>query len=239
MTDFDHVKLTITLESQYHIGSGYGLARVIDSLLRVDTDGVPVIPGSTISGNVGQGLYDILRFKYFENQWDNLCDFHKPDTENPRLPCALLNDKRKNPCLLCYFMGSSAEDGVVDWVDFPSVSDPRLLRPLLKSNKYTQDERAQYIKPYASHKRDMRTGTVMERHFFVQEEGAALKFEGTLFFKRPVPENKAVYLAAALSNVHAVGRRKSRGKGACFLDAEFCAKNGKARHKLEELVRQI
>jgi len=43
MPDFDHVELTITLESQYHIGSGYGLARVIDSMLWVDTDGVPPV----------------------------------------------------------------------------------------------------------------------------------------------------------------------------------------------------
>lgn len=239
MPDFDHVELTITLESQYHIGSGYGLARVIDSLLWVDTDGVPMIPGSTVSGNVGQGLYDILKFKYFEDQWKNVCDFHKPNTAEPRLPCGLLANKRESPCLLCYFMGSSADDGVVDWVDFPSVSDPQLLRPLLQSNKYVPEEREQYIKPYASHKQNMRARTVMKRHFFVQEEGAALRFKETLFFKKPVPEDKAVYLAAAMSNVHAVGRRKTRGKGVCSLDGEFCTKDNKIRPNLRDLVQRI
>jgi CRISPR/Cas system CSM-associated protein Csm3 (group 7 of RAMP superfamily) len=239
MPDFDHVELTITLESQYHIGSGYGLARVIDSMLWVDTDGVPILPGSTVSGNVGQSLYDILRFKYFETQWNDVCDFHKSNTAEPRLPCALLDDKRENPCLLCYFMGSSADQGVIDWVDFPAVSDPQLLRSLLKSKEYTPEEREQYIKPYASHKQDMRTRTVMERHFFVQEEGAALTFRETLFFKKPVPEHKAIFLAAAMSNTRALGRRKSRGKGVCALNAFFCTEDDKTRLDLKKLVQKI
>ncbi len=79
----------------------------------------------------------------------------------------------------------------------------------------------------------------MEKHFFVQEEGAALVFEGTLSFKEPVEESMAVYLAAAMANVRAVGQRKTRGKGKCRFDGTFCGTGTSARPEMDALVQKI
>lgn len=217
---YNEATVQIKLETQYHVGSGFGLGRVVDSLLRINPDGVPVLPGTTVSGIVAQGLYDLLHFSFFEQERDIICAFHNPYIPEPRLPCAI-SRPGEDPCMLCYFLGSSAQEGIISWEDFTCTSDKELILPMLKSGKCSADERQQYIKPYASHKQEMRTGTVLDRHLFFFEEGAALKFEGTIRFSESVQENKAVYLAAAMLNTRAVGRRKSRGKGACKLSGSF------------------
>ena len=223
---FNKAALKIRLTSQYHLGSGFGLARIIDALLKVDGDGVPVIPGSTVSGIAGQGLYDLLNYSCFDSEWSRVCRYHSGDGAEPRLPCGVLPQRSADPCLLCYFLGSTADDGIVNWMDFQCVTDPDLLRPLLRGGQYSREERKQYIRPYASHKQDGRTGTVKGKHFFVQEEGAALTFEGEITFKSSAPEERIWVLAAALANVRAVGRRKSRGKGECTITGIFVDENG-------------
>lgn len=244
MSIFYHgAEIAITLKTQYHIGSGFGLGRVIDSLLRVDSDGVPVIPGTTVSGVVAQGMYDLIDFACFTEEQKAICDFHNhPDNkEKPWLPCGIIKPDQ-TPCLMCYFFGSPAGEGIVDWMDFPCVTDEELLGPMLRSGHYTGDERQQYIKPYFSHKQNMHTHTVMEKHFFNQEEGAAdLKFKGDILFREPLPEDKARYLAAALKNVRAIGRRKSRGKGVCNIEGKFIIKQNGAdtSSSLENLVGEL
>jgi len=217
---YNEATVWIKLETQYHVGSGFGLGRVIDSLLRINPDGTPVLPGTTVSGIVAQGLYDLLHFSFFEQEREAMCAFHNPYATEPRLPCAI-SRPGGDPCVLCYFLGSSAQEGVVVWEDFTCKSDEELMLPMLKSRKCSADERQQYIKPYASHKQEMQTGTVLDKHLFFFEEGAALEFGGTIRFSQCVPEDKAVYLAAAILNTRAVGRRKSRGKGVCRMSGSF------------------
>lgn len=57
------MKLTfeIILESDYHIGAGFGLPPEVDSALHRDPDGVPVIRGTILVGLLRQGLYDLLQ----------------------------------------------------------------------------------------------------------------------------------------------------------------------------------
>ncbi len=56
------MKLTfeIALESDYHIGSGYGRGADVDSALLRDADGVPVIRGSTLVGLMRDALRRLL-----------------------------------------------------------------------------------------------------------------------------------------------------------------------------------
>lgn len=217
------LNITIIFESQYHVGSGLGWGRLIDSLLTVDGDGVPVLPGTTVSGNVAQALFDLLRFSYFGGERRKLCPFHHPSGSSgkARLSCKLLGKSLEECCLLCYFFGSPAQEGLLDWQDFGCATDAALLRPMLKSKQYHMAEREQYIKPYSSHRRNLRTGTVLEKHLWSAEEGAELVFTGEVVFKAPVPLERAKYLAAALLNTRALGRRKSRGKGQVWLEGTF------------------
>jgi hypothetical protein len=212
------------------------MGRIIDSLLRVDGDGVPIIPGTTISGVIAQGMFDLLRFKYFEELLNRVCPFHRALEKSPRMPCALTKPSGEQHCLLCYFFGSSAEEGLVLWEDFHCISDPGFLRPLFESSAHTPDERKQYIKSYVSHRQDMRTKTVMPKHLFVHEEGAPLVFEGKLTFRETLDFKRAAFLAAAIKNVRSIGRRKTRGKGSCDLDGMF---HGDTGVRLADLVEKI
>lgn len=220
MKEFDEIQLTLSISTPYHLGSGYGLGRVIDSLLRVDSENVPFIPASTFLGIVAQGMFDLLRFACFKTEKDNVCDFHKQPKKKPApyLPCAILE---KEPCLMCLFFGSTAKEGILLWEDLKCATSPELVKAILNTRKPIPSERRQIIMEAASHKRNMRAQTVKEKHFFVQEEGAPLTFAGRITFNYPISSHKARYLAAALKNTRAIGRRKSRGKGYCDIQAAF------------------
>lgn len=51
----------IELRSDYHIGSGYGVGTEIDSALFRESDGVPSIRGSVLTGLMRQGLRELLK----------------------------------------------------------------------------------------------------------------------------------------------------------------------------------
>ncbi|OQY97695.1 MAG: hypothetical protein B6D35_14350 [Candidatus Brocadia sp. UTAMX2] len=210
--------LTIKLSSQYHIGSGFGLGRMIDSLLKVDEDGMPVIPGSTVIGILAQGMFDLLRFNYLQQERDKICDYHKPGKTGVKLSCRIMGRTHEDSCLLCYFFGSPAQDGILLCQDFQSAPEDSILRHMMKSGKYSLDERRQVIREYASHRQNIRTGAVLANHFFVKEEGGGfLTFQGRIEFTRNIHEERLIYLAAAMKNVDALGQRKTRGKGACTI----------------------
>lgn len=233
--------MKITLNRQYHIGSGFGLGRIIDSLLKVDADGIPVLPGSTVIGLCAQGLFDLLRFDYFSAERMKICDFHyvkkgedEKNKKKLRLPCAIRKRNPEETCFLCYFFGSTAQEGIITCKDFTCHEKDTIMVHLLKSNDYTPDEKRQYIKEAASHKQNMRTRTVKKKHLFVKEEGAGdLVFHGVLEFRENVEESKAIILAAAIKNIKAIGQRKSRGKGACKIKADF---NGVEINRLIEEI---
>jgi CRISPR-associated protein Csx10 len=50
---------TLTLESDWHINAGYGLGSQIDAILERDSQGTPVISGSTLKGLFRDALYDL------------------------------------------------------------------------------------------------------------------------------------------------------------------------------------
>lgn len=56
-----NVQLTfrITLFSDYHLGAGHGLGRVLDSALQHDVDGIPVLQGSTIAALLRNALDEL------------------------------------------------------------------------------------------------------------------------------------------------------------------------------------
>ena len=220
MKEFDEIQLTLSISTPYHLGSGYGLGRVIDSLLRLNGENVPFIPASTFSGIVAQGMFDMLRFACFKTERDNVCGFHKKPSQKSSecLPCEIL---KKEPCLMCLFFGSTANEGILLWEDLKCTTSPELVKAILNAQRPIPWERRQIIMEVAAHKRNMRTQTVKEKLFFVKEEGAPLTFYGRITFNHPISSDKAKYIAAALKNTRAIGRRKSRGKGYCNIQAAF------------------
>lgn len=54
------LEFSLTLNSDYHIGAGYGIGTQVDSALLRDADGVPVLRGSTVEGLLRDGLWRLL-----------------------------------------------------------------------------------------------------------------------------------------------------------------------------------
>ena len=211
----------------------------------LDADKVPFLPSSTVSGVVAQGMYDLLRFSYFSHHRNKLCEYQihgrvdGGQPGRPNLPCAIFREKADDYCLMCRFFGSPAKEGGLEWKDLKCITDRELIKAIMNSNTGTPEERRQVVKEAASHRRNMRTKTVKEKHFYVQEEGAPLTFAGDIPTSEPISELEASYLAAAFKNTRAIGRRKSRGKGECAIKATFVDKSGNTRKRDIDLVSSL
>ena len=61
------MKLTfkLSLLSDYHIGAGHGKG-IVDSVLLKDNHSLPVIRGTTLSGLLRQGMWDLLQIDLLE-----------------------------------------------------------------------------------------------------------------------------------------------------------------------------
>ena len=54
------LKFKICLMSDYHIGAGYGKG-VVDSVILKDRNGLPIIRGTTLTGLLRQGIWELLQ----------------------------------------------------------------------------------------------------------------------------------------------------------------------------------
>jgi CRISPR-associated protein Csx10 len=60
----------ITLQSNYHVGAGYGLGFGVDAALQRDADGVPTLRGSGLSGLLRDGLYRLAELPPLKERGD-------------------------------------------------------------------------------------------------------------------------------------------------------------------------
>ena len=61
----------INLQSNYHVGAGYGKGFNVDSAILRDADGVPVIRGSALAGLLRGGAYRLLKMEPLEKKYDS------------------------------------------------------------------------------------------------------------------------------------------------------------------------
>jgi CRISPR/Cas system CSM-associated protein Csm3 (group 7 of RAMP superfamily) len=205
--------------SAWHIGTGYGLAGIVDARTTRTGGGIVYVPGSTVKGRV--------RFRFQE-----VMDALGIDGCQPDHPCK----GPDAPCPVCNVFGSVRQSGALFFSD---------LRLVENQSDLAQLEGGRY-RPLFEH--ETRTnvmisrprGVAFEQRLFTMEAGAPeLYLVGdvtgrlepcgrTLTMQgRAVPEDLGI-LVAAMGLVTHLGGRKSRGLGRCDLEPMNLTLDGEA-----------
>ena len=191
----------IILESDYHVGAGYGDG-LVDSILLRDGDGTPAIRGSAISGLLRDAVWQLL-------QYGALVD--SPKCQRSGLvdapPFCLPAD---DPCPVCRLFGTPGQPK--RWrISSARPAEKRApMPPISGSSRTGQVVHRVRIDPL--------TRRAEARKLFSEEQGAAaLKFVfavKTQALDASAVEEAALLVAAARA-VRGLGRARRRGRGAC------------------------
>lgn len=103
------LEFEIMLKSDYHVGAGHGDG-LVDTLLLRDGDGIPVIRGSTITGLLRDGVYQLLQHIPRSDilcQASGLPEEDAAGQETPRF-CGQFSIRQGRVCPVCRVFGSPA-----------------------------------------------------------------------------------------------------------------------------------
>jgi CRISPR-associated protein Csx10 len=190
------MKLTfkISLESDYHIGTGYGKG-IIDSSILKDRNGLPIIRGTTLGGLLRQGMRDLL-------QLDLLKHYQKCE-QSGSSGISYCSESNENPmCPICRISGTPAY--AKKWsISSADIEESSTLR----AEKIVWRNRVNPITRSAESRKLFNEETVDGKISFVftlNNESSDVK---TL--------EEASFIAAAFRMVRNFGSSRRRGKGRC------------------------
>ena len=205
------VKLTfeIQLHSDYHVSAGGGLGAGVDSALLRESDGVPVLRGTAVTGLLRDGLWRLLQLQPFDQ---SNCERSGKSEEGMQRYCGQY-DADKTECPICRLFGtprtpkqwriSSARPAGLEQVG-PS-----------KSGWEPKETAAQVVHRVRI---DPLTRRAEAGKLFSQEQGdGRLQFRFTAECRREgeAALDDAALLMAAARNVREFGRSRRRGQGEC------------------------
>lgn len=195
--------------SAWHIGTGYGLAGVVDATTARAGEGLIYIPGSTIKGRTRYRFRQVMEALNITG-----CE--------PDQPCRGPNTL----CPICNVFGSIREGGTLFFSDLQMVDDQADLAKLDGGRFQPLFEHAIRTNVMISRPR----GVALERHLFTTEVGTPELYltgdvSGEMMSRgrtlkvggQTVPQDLALLLAAMGMVTH-IGGRKSRGLGRCRLE---------------------
>lgn len=222
------VELLITLLSQFHIGTGFGIGKFIDKATTKDKLGAIYIPGSTIKGKA----------KYFGRQIANSLGLDY---------CTEEKSCKGNPCIVCRTFGSPLHRGQFFF------SDASLPKEIMKSITEGSEENSAIplrfcLNTKTGTKIDRRFGTVQEDYLFTTETGMrgvslAAKIYGMgndfiLPDKGELPL-EFVFLLSSLNLLTHLGGGQSRGFGCAKIEWRKIFMNGKEIPFSSTLIKEV
>ena len=201
------IKYSLTMQTAFFIGSGLGIAGVVDKGCLKDVNGFVYIPGSSIKGKIRYFCKQLIQLKQFKTSIP-VCQ----TLSNPEI-C-----KTNTPCLICKLFGSSFTEGALQFLDAKLKQE---LQEALKSGESARSLLdAKYQVSFRSNNKINRYSQITEKgHLFTSEVGeSGLEFEGKIIgtidgeIMDKVPMNFA-FLVAGMNLVNNIGGQKSRGLG--------------------------
>lgn len=210
----NHVEICfdLTVHSAFFIGSGLGIAGIVDKACMKDAEGFIYIPGSSIKGKIRYYCKQLLQLPKFKTSVEICETFNNPEV------C-----KSDNPCLICRLFGSNYTEGALHFHnaqlkdEFRSVLDKK--NPI--DMKYQTNLRT-------NNKINRYTRTTEKGHLFTTEAGEkGFVFDGTIIgcfdvviceeseYKTPL---ELFLLMSGLHLVNNIGGQKSRGMGNCKVE---------------------
>jgi len=206
------LKLTfrLKLESDYHVGAGYGLGTEIDSALSRDADNVPVLRGTILNGLLRDGLWRLLQQGPLQ-RWQRCQESGKGDEEQRY--CGQY-DPGKHPelCPICRLFGTPRTMKRWRIGSARPVGQERLAGTPYRLEE-TASQRVMRVRV------NPRTRRAAPRQLFSQEHGGQLTF--TFSATCPAADeaalDEAALLVAAARFVRQLGRSRRRGQGECLI----------------------
>lgn len=190
------MKLTfnINLLSDYHIGAGYGKG-VIDSVILKDKNGLPTIRGTTLTGLLRQGMWELL-------QLDILSQHRKCKQSGASENSYCMETDEKLICPICRILGSPKYPK--KWkTSSAQIEGPSILR----SEKIVWRNR---VNP--------RIHTAESRKLFNEETARGnINFVFTVSNESDDKKSleEASFIVAAFRMIRNIGASRRRGKGLC------------------------
>lgn len=209
------VKLTFTidLESDYHVSAGHGLAAEADSALLRDSDGVPVLRGTTLVGLLRDGLWQLLQLEPLQAlQACQASGKPEMDVQGKRYPayCGQFEIDAEE-CPICRLFGTPRH---------PKRWHIHSARPLGQGaiGPSMPGERAS---GQIVHRVRVHPGTrrAESQKLFSQEDGDSnltFQFTATCLGNDETVKDEAALLIAAARFVRQLGRSRRRGQGECL-----------------------
>jgi CRISPR-associated protein Csx10 len=195
--------------SAWHIGTGYGLAGVVDARTARTGEGLVYVPGSTVKGRVRYRFREVMEALRVDG-----CPADHPCRE------------ADTPCPLCNVFGSIRRSGALFFSDLHLIEDLDDLARLEGGRYRPLFEHETRTNVMISRPR----GVAFEQRLFSIEAGAPELYlvgdvTGTVdpcgrtlaVGDRVIPQDVALLVAAARVVTH-IGGRKSRGLGRCRLE---------------------
>ena len=212
------LKLTfdIRLSSDYHIGAGYGLGIGIDSALFRDSDGIPVIRGTSVAGLLRDGLYRLLELPLMQKY--RACE--NSGLINDGITSFCGQHGNGHLCPICRLFGTPIMPK--RW-NFSSSRPVGFLVPLSEGLWKAGVGASQKVQRVRVNPRTRRADP---SKLFSQEEGngrLTFRFTITCADNDESALDDAALLVAVARNIRQLGRSRRRGLGECIIslvDAE-------------------
>lgn len=222
------INFEIITQSAFFIGSGLGIAGIVDRGCLKDNKGFIYIPGSSIKGKVRYYTKRLVQQPYFKTTLP-ICE----TLTNPEI-C-----KFEPPCVICRLFGSRYTEGALNFLDAKLNKE---FQSIIKKNnpldiKYQTSLRS-------NNKINRYTRTTEEGHLFTTETGEyGFIFNGKItgnlggIVIEKVPIELAVLLAG-IRLVDSIGGQKSRGLGKCNVNITNVLINGEL-YLLSDLSEEL
>lgn len=214
-------KVQLHFLSDYHLGSGFGHAGVVDDTVVKDGNGQLYIPGETLKGLTRDATDKLLAMPALEIYRCDGTHITQPrptDTETEL--CGVSLNRRDQCCVLCRIFGSTFSPGNFQ---FSPAYYAETYDKLSTHPEIAKDLLPLQVAPTAFNKIDRWTGRAQEDHLFSLELGTkqrAFEFSVTEIDPRRFPEKRrrdVILLACSLRMVRKLGGKRRRGKGQCLL----------------------
>ena len=202
------LKLQIILNSPLIIGSGFGIAGLIDSTTVKGNDNIAYIPASSLKGKIRSEFKKTLEAL-------NIRVCNSVITDNKEI-CKYSNIK--DACVICRIFGSEFYDGSIIFEDAITEPEAREVIKKIEENKVIP-----------SFQSSLRTGIRINRYLKIADEGALFTLEGvnpSITFKSMIygscyiTDEEYSYLRETICMITHIGGDKSGGMGRCTIKVE-------------------
>lgn len=205
------LKFEITLDSDFHVGSGYRKGSEIDSGLLRESDGRPALRGSLLGQLLREAARELLTAPVFSAKGYQRCAESLAPSDNAPAYCRPLKGEQTE-CPICWIFGSPAHPR--RW-EFSSAWIKEAGEPGLASTPEEKDWAAQAISRVRINPRTRRAA---DDQLFIEEVGdSRLVFQFTATWNQPgkADDSEIALFAAAARNLRHLGKSRRRGRGSC------------------------